>query len=44
MTPRYRSEPASSGFAFAVYVNAGGEGSDEMLFNNTCMLLHCSHI
>ena len=39
-TPRYRSEPASSGFALA----ARSEGSDEMLFNNTCMLLRCSHM
>ena len=39
-TPSYRSEPASPGFAFAVY----SEASDEMLFNNTCMLPRCSHM
>ena len=27
-----------------LYVNARIEGSDEMLFNNICMLLRCSHM
>ena len=40
------SEPASSArlCSCCVYVNARSEGSDEMLFNNTCMLLRCSHM